>query len=221
MKNKVSPLYMLFGVIFTTCLLVSNIIASKQVVFFNWTLTAAVLCFPISYILSDVVTEVYGFVAARRVIWIAFAMNVFMVIIFQLAMWWQSPAWYTNSTGFAATLGNTPRMLIASLLAYLIGSWVNAVVISRMKVSANGKHFGVRAILSTLFGETVDSLIFIPLAFIGVLPWEQMPMMIALQVLAKTMYEIIMLPITSQLVKKVKAFEGVDVYDTGIKRGLI
>lgn len=220
-NEKVSSLYMFFGVLFTMCLLVSNIIASKQVTVGNWVLTAGVICFPISYILSDVVAEVYGFIAARRVIWYAFIMNVLMVVIFQLAILWPAPAWYGNSEGFAATLGNTPRMLGASLAAYLVGSWMNAAVLSKMKVMTAGRGFGVRAIVSTIVGELMDSCIFIPLAFIGVVELSAIGQMILLQVAFKTLYEVVMLPVTSRVVKKVKAIEGLDTYDYDVKRSML
>jgi hypothetical protein len=203
---------MFFGILFTTCLLVANIIAAKQIQLGPWVVTAGVLCFPISYILSDVVAEVYGFIAARRIIWIAFGMNLLMVIIFMLAIAWPAPVWYQNSEAFATTLGSTPRLLIASLIAYLIGSWLNAAIISKMKVAQKGKGFGIRAVLSTLAGEFVDSLIFLPIAFLGVLP---------LEVSVKTLYEILALPLTAFVVRKVKAYEQLDTFDDGVKRSLV
>ena len=212
-KTKVSTLYMLFGIIFTTTLLVSNIAAAKQMAIGPWALTAGVLCFPISYILSDVVAEVYGFKAARRITFYAFAMNILMVIIFQIAIHWPAPVWFENNEAFATILGSTPRLLAASMIAYLVGSLVNAKVISKMKVKMEGKHFGVRAVVSTIVGELLDSLIFMPLAFGGIIPWDQMPMMILLQVTAKTLYEIVALPLTGVIVRKVKTYEETDVYD--------
>jgi uncharacterized integral membrane protein (TIGR00697 family) len=220
MKAKVSSLYMFFGILFTTCLLVSNVIASKQFMLGPWALTAGVLCFPISYILSDVVAEVYGFIAARRIIWFAFAMNLIMVVIFQIALLLPAPAWFQGSEAFKTVLSSTPRLLAASLVAYLIGSWLNAAVISKMKVSVGELGFGIRAVASTIVGELADSLIFIPVAFAFVLPWDQLPMMILMQVVAKTLYEIIALPLTSRIVKAVKKYEGEDVYDMNVNRGL-
>lgn len=218
---RVTTLYMFFGILFTTVLLVANIIATKQVQLGPWTVTAGVLCFPISYILSDVVAEVYGFVAARRIIWIAFTMNLLMVIIFMLAIAWPAPVWYENGEAFATTLGSTPRLLIASLIAYLIGSWANAAIISKMKVAQQGKSFGVRAVVSTIAGELLDSMIFLPIAFLGVIPLEALPMMVVIQVMVKTMYEVIALPLTSFIVRKVKEYEQLDTFDHGVKRSLV
>lgn len=219
-NNQVSKLYMLFGIIFTTCLLVSNVVASKQFAIGPWSLTAGVLVFPISYILSDVVAEVYGFMAARRIIWYAFAMNLLMVIVFAIALILPAPIWFGDQAAFQTVLGSTPRLLAASMAAYLIGSWVNAAVLSKMKVAQEGKGFAWRAVVSTLLGEFVDSMIFIPAAFLGVIPVAALPSMILLQVAAKTLYEIIALPLTSRIVTWVKNKEGVDVYDHEVRRTL-
>lgn len=222
-KSKVSTLYMFFGILFTTCILISNIIAGKNIQVGPWTLTAGVIVFPISYIMSDVIAEVYGFKAARRVMWLGFAMNLLMVIMFAITIILPAPVWFENQAAFATVLGNTPRLLVAGLVSYVFGSWANAAVISKMKVArkdVGGKGFGWRAIFSTLIGEGIDSLLFIPLAFVGNVPFAELPMMIILQVMFKTAYEVVMLPVTSRLVKWVKRVEGTDVYDTDVKYSL-
>lgn len=216
----VSKMYMLFGILFTTCLLVSNVAAGKQFAVGSWSLTAGVLVFPISYILSDVVAEVYGFIAARRIIWYAFAMNLLMVVVFQIALLLPAPEWFENQEAFVTVLSSTPRFMAASLLAYLIGSWVNAAIMSKMKVAQGGKGFAWRAVVSTLFGEFVDSLIFLPAAFLGVIPLAAMPGMILLQVSAKTLYEIVALPLTARVVRWVKHKEQTDVFDHDVRRTL-
>lgn len=222
-KSKVSTLYMFFGILFTTCILISNIAAAKMIQVGPWALTAGVIVFPISYLLSDVVAEVYGYKAARRIMWCGFAMNLLMVIMFGIAIALPAPEWFEMDVAFAAVLGNTPRLLVAGLTAYVIGSWANAAVISKMKVKAinkDGAGFGFRAIMSTIVGELLDSCVFIPMAFIGSVPLSEIPMMILLQVFVKTMYEVIALPLTQRIVKKVKEVEGVDVYDVGESYGL-
>lgn len=211
-KNNMTPLYTFFSCLFTACILISNVTGVKMIQVGPWALTAGVLIFPVSYIINDVIAEVYGFKAARRLIWTGFGMNLLMVIVFQLAILIPAPEWY-DGTAFASVLSNTPRLLFAGLIAYVIGSWINAVVISKMKVKTEGRGFGLRAIISTLLGELVDSCIYIPLAFIGNIPLEAIPEMICLQVAFKTLYEAIVLPLTHIIVKKVKAYEGIDVYD--------
>lgn len=222
-KSKVSTLYMFFGILFTTCILISNIIAGKNILVGPWTLTAGVIVFPISYIMSDVIAEVYGFRAARRVMWLGFAMNLLMVIMFTITIWLPAPVWFMNQDAFATVLGNTPRLLVAGLISYIFGSWANAAVISKMKVAkkdVGGKGFGWRAIMSTLVGESIDSMLFIPLSFIGSVPLTELPEMIILQVIFKTAYEVVMLPVTSKLVVWVKKAEDTDIYDEGVKYSL-
>ena len=201
-KASVTKLYMLLGVLFTTCLLISNIVANRMFQVGPWSMTAAVVVFPLSYIISDVIAEVYGFKAARRVMWFGFAMNALMVLLFTLVNLLPAPVWFEDAESYKIVLGSAPRMFAASMLAYLFGSWINAMVLSKMKVKAEGKGFGLRAIISTLFGETVDSLIFIPIGFLGKLPFVDMLQMMILQIVFKTVYEIIILPVTTFVVKK-------------------
>lgn len=212
-KNTVTTLYMLLTVLFTSCLLISNIVANKLIQFGPWSLSAAVIIFPLSYILGDVIAEVYGFRAARRTMWFGFAMNGLMVILFTIVSWLPVPVWFEHGDAYSTVLGNTPRLFAASMLAYILGSWINAVTLSKLKVKSNGKGFGFRAIVSTFFGEFVDSLIFVPVAFFGNMPFEELLKMMALQITFKTIYEIIILPVTSIVVKKVKKVDGIDVID--------
>ena len=215
---KKSNLYLFFTVLFTSCVLISNIIAGKTFQVGPWVLPCAVIVFPISYIMSDVIAEVYGYRAARRAMWYGFSMNLLMVILFGITIALPAPEYFTNQEAFATVLGNTPRLLAAGLISYVIGSWANATVLSKMKVARKadgGKGFGTRAVLSTLVGEFTDSLIFIPLAFAGTMPIESWATMIVLQPTVKTCYEIIVLPFTTKLVKWVKRTEQVDVYDVG------
>lgn len=204
---------MFLGVMFTSCLLISNVVANKIIQFGPWGLTAAVIIFPLSYIIGDVLAEVYGFRAARRVMWFGFAMNALMVGLFTIVSYLPVPVWFENGAAYNTVLGSTPRLFAASMLAYIIGSWVNATVLSKMKVKSNGKGFGFRAIVSTLIGEIVDSLIFVPFAFFGNMPFEELIKMMILQVSFKTVYEIVILPVTSVVVKKVKKVDGIDVID--------
>ena len=224
LNQKVSVLYLIFAALFIASILISNIAAQKQLQFFQWNMPGGIIVFPISYIMSDVVAEVYGFKATRRIIWLGFSMNLLMVVIFAITSAWPAPAWFEGSEAYAHVVSSTPRLLIAGLTSYLVGSWANAVILSKMKVAAyNGKglkSFSARAVISTIAGETLDSALFIPIAFLGVLPLSVLPSMIVVQVLFKTTYEIIILPFTNMLVKKVKQVEGLDTLDKGESYGL-
>jgi len=220
MKNSVSVLFMIAGILFATCLLISNLLAVKIMMIGPWAVPAGVLIFPIAYILNDVITEVWGFAKARLIIWTGFAVNLMAVLFFTLGIMIPGAPFWQNQEAFATILGNTPRIVAASLSAYLVGSFINALVMSRMKVMTKGKDFPVRAILSTLIGETADSGIFITIAFAGTFPMGVILTMIFTQAMIKTIYEIIILPVTIWVVKGVKRVEGIDTFDNGVSYNL-
>lgn len=208
---------MLMGILFCTCLITSNLLETKILQFGTFTMTAGVLCFPISYILNDCICEVWGFRKTRLIIWTAFLMNFLVVALGQLAV--MLPAadyWKESEPHFNFVFGLAPRIAASSFLAFLVGSFVNAYVMSRMKVSQQGRHFSVRAIASTLWGEGADSLIFFPLAFGGMMPVPELLKLMLLQVITKTAYEVLMLPLTIRVVRAVKQVEQTDTYDTGL-----
>lgn len=211
LKNtKISELQLYLTVLFVASLMIANVITSKQVLLpFGITMTGAVLVFPITYILSDLFSEVYGYRWSRVTCYIAFAMNLFMVIIFGLTIATPAPDHWHNQEAFETVLGSTPRILAASMLAFVIGDFVNDKVFSKMKAKHPDTHkgFGFRAILSSLCGELVDSLIFLPLAFLGTMPLMTLVHMTILQVLIKTGYEVVILPVTRIVVKKVAEYE--------------
>lgn len=209
-KKNISKLQLILTVLFVVCLLVSNIVAGKQVLLpFNITMTGAVFIFPITYILSDLFSEVYGYKWSRFTCYLAFVMNLFMVLVFSLVIITPSPDYWTNQEAFQTVLGNTPRVLGASLLAFVVGDLVNDKVFARFKKKHPNDHkgFELRAILSSLCGELVDSAIFIPLAFIGQMPLQTLLIMGVTQVSIKTAYEIVILPVTRMIVKKVSKYE--------------
>ncbi|HET6556166.1 MAG TPA: queuosine precursor transporter [Prolixibacteraceae bacterium] len=216
MKNSVSVLFMIAGILFATCLLISNILATKILMIGPWAAPAGVLIFPIVYILNDVITEVWGFAKARLIIWTGFAVNVMAILFFSLAIAVPGAPFWQNQEAFTTILGNTPRIVVASLCAYLAGSFLNAFVMSRMKVWTNGKGFPARAILSTLIGESADSAIFIVIAFAGIFPIGVIITMIFTQAMIKTVYEILILPVTVWVVKWVKRAEGIDTFDANL-----
>lgn len=210
-RENITSLFLFLSAVFITCLLLSNILAAKLLRIGNWSVTAGVLVFPISYILNDIMTEVYGLKLAKKVIYMGFLMNFFMVLVFSLAIVLPAPDWYDMSDEFAMILGSTPRNMTAGLAAYLSGSLVNASVMNRMKSkSVNGSKFGQRAVVSTIVGETVDSCVFVPIAFGGLISIGEIVNMMVIQVIIKTLYECICLPLTSTIVKKVKEYEERD-----------
>lgn len=215
-QNNVSVLFMLFSILFCVCLITANVLETKQISFGIVNITGGLLVFPVSYIINDCVCEVWGYRKARLLIWTGFAMNFIFVMFGALADAIPGAPYWDNEEGFHAVFGLAPRIAAASFVAFLVGSFINAYVMSRMKLSSGGKNFSLRAVVSTVFGEMADSLIFFPLALWGVIPASEMPSLIISQVLLKTMYEIIVLPVTIRVVRKTKEFEGTDVYDEGI-----
>jgi len=216
MKKTVSVLFMFAGILFAICLLISNILATKIILIGPWAAPAGVLIFPIAYIINDVIVEVWGYQKARLIIWSGFAVNLLAAIFFTLAIVVPAAPFWQNQTAFSTILGSTPRIIVASLLAYLTGSFLNAFVMSKVKVLMKGKDFSVRAILSTLVGEAADSFIFIIIAFAGNLPFNVLIGMIFTQATIKTIYEIVILPFTILVVNWVKKVEGIDTFDESI-----
>jgi len=220
MKKEVSVLFMFAGILFATCLLISNILATKILLIGSWAAPAGVLIFPVAYILNDLITEVWGFAKARLIIWTGFVVNIIAVVFFSFGIVIPGAPFWQNQEAFATVLGNTPRIVLASMSAYLIGSFLNAFVMSRMKVATKGKGFSIRAIVSTVVGESADSLIFIGIAFAGQYSVGVLVTMIFTQALLKTVYEILILPITVWIVRLVKRVEGVDVIDSNLSYNL-
>ncbi len=213
-----SPWFIGIVAIFITTLVVSNIVAVKLADFGGLVLPAAVVIFPISYIFGDVLTEVYGYAEARRVIWLGFACNLLAVAAIWVAGALPSAAfWASNQPAFDTILGFTPRLLLASFLAYLVGEFANSAVLSKMKVLTRGRFLWSRTIGSTLIGQGLDSAVFITVAFIGVLPPEVLPLTVVTQWLFKTAYEVAATPLTYLIVNWMKKIEGLDVFDKDTK----
>jgi queuosine precursor transporter len=221
MKKKVSVSYMLLGILFCVCLIAANLLETKVIQVGPISLTAGLLVFPISYIINDCMTEVWGFRKARLIIWSGFACNFFVVILGQIAVAIPAAPYWQGAAGFDFVFGMAPRIAVASLSAFLVGSFVNAYVMSRMKVKSNGRNFSARAILSTVFGESGDSLIFFPIAFGGLMPVIELIKLMLAQVVLKTLYEVIALPVTVHVVKYIKRTEGEDVYDENISYNIL
>lgn len=217
MKQKtVSVSFMLMGILFCVCLICANLLAIKQIEFGPVNITGGILVFPISYIINDCIAEVWGFRKARLIIWTGFVMNFMFVAFGALADWIPGASYWTLDDGFHAIFGLAPRVAFASFMAFLAGSFLNAYVMSKMKIASNGRHFSARAILSTVAGEFADSIIFFPIALGGMVPVDNLLLMIVSQAVLKTLYEIIVLPLTIRVVNFVKMYENEDAYDTNI-----
>ena len=216
-KNKqVSVLFMLFSILFCVCLIAANVLETKQLSFGPISITGGLIVFPISYIINDCVCEVWGYGKARLLIWLGFAMNFLFVAFGALCDALPAAPYWDNEEGFHAIFGLAPRIAAASFLAFLVGSFVNAYVMSRMKLKSGGKNFSARAIMSTVYGEAADSVIFFPLALGGVVPTDVLPVLIISQVVLKTLYEILVLPVTIRVVRATKQHENEDTFDNGV-----
>ncbi len=209
-EAKISVTFLLLAVTFCVCLIVSNLMEIKTVPLGPLTITAGVIVVPISYILDDCIVEVYGFAKARLVIWLGFGMNLLVSLLLQLGILLPGAESWTGQEAMSMIFGAVPRIFAASFIAFLCGSMVNAYVMSRMKLAAggDGRGFSLRAIVSSLWGEGVDSLIFFPIAFGGVLAWSEIGMLIATQTVLKTLYEVLILPVTMHAVKALRHYEG-------------
>jgi uncharacterized integral membrane protein (TIGR00697 family) len=199
--------------IFITCLITANIIAVKLVTVFGLVLPAAIVIFPISYIFGDILTEVYGYRQARRVIWLGFLCNLVVVIAIWLGQMLPPAAFWNGQAAYERILGYTPRLLLASFLAYLVGEFANSFVMAKMKIATRGRLLWTRTIGSTLVGEGLDSLVFITIAFVGEIPMTGLATVIVTQWLAKSAYEAAVTPLTYAAVRFLKQREGIDTYD--------
>ena len=200
---------------FVTVLLCANLIgASKVATFFGFTFGAGVLFFPISYIFGDVLTEVYGYARSRRVVWAGFAALVFASIMSLVILAFPPAPGWPHQEAFETVFGNTWRIALASMFAYLCGEFCNSFVLAKMKIWTEGKHLWTRTIGSTVVGQGVDSLIFYPLAFYGEWETSQVITVMITNWLLKVSWEVVLTPVTYAVVGWLKRREGVEVFDT-------
>jgi uncharacterized integral membrane protein (TIGR00697 family) len=208
---KISYRLVIIIAVFITCLITANIIAVK-VVNLGWlTVPAAIFVFPVSYIFGDVLTEVYGYRVARRVIWLGFGCNLIFVFFAWVGQVLPSAAFWGDQEAYQSILGFAPRLLAASFCGYLAGEFVNSFVLSKMKILTKGRWLWSRTIGSTVVGEGIDTVIFITLAFIGT--GSSVPTMILSHWVAKVGIEVILTPATYAIVNRLKQKEGIDTYD--------
>ena len=220
-ENLVSVPFMVLGIVFCVCLVAANLLETKVVQLGPIAVTAGLIVFPVSYIINDCIAEVWGFRKARLIIWMGFLMNFFVVALGQIAIAIPAARYWEGEEASDLVFGMAPRNAAASLTAFLVGSFINAYVMSRMKVASQGRHFSARAILSTVAGESADSLIFFPLAFGGLMPVNELMKMMVVQVVLKTAYEIVILPVTIRVVNYIKRVDESDVYDEHISYNVL
>ena len=208
---------------FVAILLLSNVIGAGKVAVVTvpgigpWPFGAGILFFPVSYVIGDILTEVYGYARARRVIWAGFAATVFMAFMAWVVVALPpAPSW-TNQAAYETVFGQVPRIVFASMCAFWAGEFVNSYVLARMKIWTEGRHLWTRTIGSTVFGQAVDSAIFYPLAFLGAVGWTTHLVVVVLftQWALKVGWEVLLTPVTYVVVGWLKRVEGVDVFDRG------
>lgn len=221
-RKDVSATFVVLAVLFCVCLITSNLFVPRlwRVGNTSLQLSAAVIIFPISYIINDLLTEVYGYRRAMWVIWMGFGLSAFVAVAAHIVTILPEPIYPDSrevADSFNRLFGLIPRTTIASLIAFILGSHINAWVMSVMKIATKGRGFGWRAIVSTIAGELSDSIIFYPLAFLGTMPIATILSIVLTQVTVKTVYEIIILPVTSIISRRLKSKEGIDTFDYDIK----
>lgn len=217
MTETVKSKYFLYiAILFVAVLMISNTTAVKLIELGPFIVSGAIFIFPISYIFGDILTEVYGYRASRKIIWSGFAALLFMSLWYWLIQLLPPASFWTGQEAYEAILGAVPRITLASIVAYFCGEFSNSFVLSRMKVWMEGRHLWMRTIGSTIVGEGVDSLVFVFIAFWGTMPISALFVIIGSIYLFKVVYEVIATPLTYLIVNKLKQAEGIDVYDRGI-----
>ncbi len=210
---KISVWYVGISALFITCLITANILAVKLIAPWGFLLPAGVIIFPLSYLFGDVLTEIYGYQATRYIIWLGFFCNFLAVIAFYLGGVLPSASVWHDQSAYNIVLGATPRALLASFVAYLVGEFSNSFVLAKLKIATQGRWLWMRTISSTLVGEGFDSAIFISIVFWNVLPTSLIITAILTQWIFKVIYEVIATPLTYIIVNFLKRQEKVDVYD--------
>ena len=208
-KNNYSEIFLIISIMFVVCTLLSNILCSKIISIFGFSCTAGILIFPISYIIGDILTEIYGYKKAQKIILFGFIFNAFATFIFWLAIKLPFPNFWMNQEAFQLILGNTFRVYIASVLGYLIGGFTNSFIMHYIKNNTKIKFLWFRTIISTIIGEGLDTIIFLTISFFCIYSNHDLFLMIIYQSLFKILYEILFTPFTYLAVKKVKKIEGI------------
>lgn len=208
---NVSHRFVVITAVFVTSLITANIIAVKVLSFGSIVLPAAIFIFPLSYIFGDILTEVYGYRSARRVIWLGFLCNLIFVVFAWIGQILPPAPFWEGQAAYERILGYAPRLLVASFLGYLVGEFANSFIMAKMKIRTRGRWLWSRTISSTVIGQALDTAIFITLAFVGTPVFT--PMLILYHWLAKIIIEALATPLTYAAVNYLKKKEGIDTYD--------
>ena len=208
-----SPWFLTVVALYVTALIVANTVAVKVLEFGPWVTDAGLVTFPIAYIVGDVLTEVYGYAAARRVIWLGFLCNALAVGAYQLAGALPAESSWDGGGAWSRIFDSTPRLFIASLCAYLIGEFANSFILARLKVATNGRWLWTRTISSTVVGQGLDTVVFVTIAFAGLFSGQVIWEMMYTGWLLKSAYEIVATPVTYLVVNHLKRVEGIDTFD--------
>jgi uncharacterized integral membrane protein (TIGR00697 family) len=213
--------YNLLTIIFIICLIISNLAATKLWEINGLTLPGGIIIFPMLYVINDLLTEVYGFSASRRVIWIALISNLFLTLVLSLVVYLPPAQPWSNQEAFSGIFSLTPRIFFASISSYFIGELLNASTISTLKIMLEGKHFATRSILSTIVGAFIETSIFVSIAFGGIMSPTHLFSISITMTIIKVTYKFLMLPITSRLAHFLKVVENTDSYEKPSCRGIL
>lgn len=212
-KMSLSIPFLIITGFFISFLLITNVVAGRLVQLGGMTLTADLFLFPLTYIFGDVLTEVYGFRKARLAIWLGFAANFIMALVFILVISLPSPSFWEHEAAYRTVLGFAPRIVLASLIAYFAGEFSNSVVLSRLKIATRGRWLWTRTIGSTLIGQGIDTTVFMSIAFVGLYSTDIFMGMVLVQYGWKVAYEVLATPVTYAVIGYLKRSEGLDTYD--------
>lgn len=208
--------FLYIAMLFVAVLMISNTAAAKLIQIGPFIFSGAIFIFPISYIFGDILTEVYGYRATRKIIWSGFAALILMSLAYVFVQYLPAASFWTGQEAYVTILGLVPRIVLGSIVAFFVGEFCNSFVLSKMKVWMNGKSLWMRTIGSTIVGEGVDTIVFVLIAFSGTIPAIALFTVIWSGYLFKVLYEVIATPITYLIVGKLKRAEGIDVYDKRI-----
>lgn len=211
--QPISGRFVTITALFVTALIAANVMSVKLVDFLGLEIDAGTIIFPVTYIFGDILTEVYGYGRARQVIWLGFLCNLLFVLAMLAGQAAPASVNFDAQPAYERILGYTPRLLLASFTAFLVGEFVNSYILARLKVATSGRFLWLRTISSTVVGQAVDSIIFVTIAFAGEISWAVLWVIVRNNWVLKTAYEIIATPVTYLIVGRLKTAEGVDVYD--------
>ena len=216
LKEGISPILLLLIVLAVTCLVTANIVAVKVISIDGQYLPGGAVIYPLTFLIDDAIVEVYGYKVARATIWLGFLSNLIFVLVAELVLPLPAAPYWHQQGAYQATIGYTWRLFAAAFLSYLVGSFANAIVMSRMKIATRGRLLWTRTISSTIVGQGLDSVIFILVAYAGILPSSSLLRLILTVWIFKSVYETICTPLVYRTVNSLKRVEGLDVYDVGV-----